>query len=149
MLCFNFLFLCVAYLCKGKLCNMYHIFINACYVIFFYGCLIPLSYVHGTVYQGYNILFYGTMEHTSSVGVCVCVWLKAVLNRNDCILNFCAVLCVGFVPSAHVKVSICLNQPNWHPEDGDSKFPQNSEQTHYTAQCIKPKDDPPPPWKTP
>jgi len=35
MLGFNFLFLYVAYLCKGKLCNMYHSFINACYVTFF------------------------------------------------------------------------------------------------------------------
>ena len=74
--------------------------------------------------------------------VCGCVLLKAVLNWNDCILNFCAVLCIGFVPSADVKVSIRVNQPNWHPEDGDSKFPQNSEQTHYTAQCIKTKDPP-------
>jgi ABC-type arginine/histidine transport system permease subunit len=74
MLGFNFLFLCVAYLCKGKLCNMWHIFINACYVTFFYGCPILLSYMLWTIYQGYSILFCGGMEHTSSAGVmCVAV----------------------------------------------------------------------------
>ena len=45
--------------------------------IFFYGCPILLSYMHGTIYQGYNILFYGAVEHTSSVGV-MCVWLCAL-----------------------------------------------------------------------
>jgi hypothetical protein len=74
MLGFNFLFLCVTYLCKGNLCNMYHILINACYVIFFSGCPILLIYMQGTIYHGYSILFCGGMEHTSSVGVvCVCV----------------------------------------------------------------------------
>ena len=82
MLGFNFLFLCVTYLCKGKLCNMYHIFINAYYVIIFNGCQVLLSYVHGTICQGYSILFYGGLEHMSSAGVvcvcvCVCVWLCA------------------------------------------------------------------------
>lgn len=108
----------------------------------------------GQFMKGYSVLFYGAVEHTSSVGVvcvCGCVLLKAVLSWYDCILDFCSVLYIGFVPLADVKASICLNQPNCHPEDGDSKFAQNSEQTHYTAQWIKPKDHPPlpPPMKTP
>lgn len=108
--------------------------------------------MHGTIYRGYSILFCGGMEHTSSVGVmCGCVFLKAVLNWSGCILDFYAVLCNRFVPLADVKVSMCLNQPNGHPEDGDRKFPQNSEQTHYTAQCKQPRDHPPspPPFENP
>jgi hypothetical protein len=58
-------------------------------------------------------------------------------------LDFYVVQCNGFVPVVGVKVCICLNQSNCHPEDGGSKILQISEQTHYTEQCKNPKDHPP------
>ena len=84
--------------------------------------------------------------------ICCFGWHRGLSQGLSPRCHFSAVLYSGFVPLVDVEVSICLNQPNCHPEDADSKFPQNSEQTHYTAQYKKPQDHHsphPPPLKNP